>query len=72
MNTSNLLKLKANEKGYTRIKLEELIDCSEKTLRNYFNGNTVSGPYLTKILEVLDISVAEWNHCENIIGEDKL
>lgn len=66
MTTKQLLHKKMKEKGYSKIKLQNEVGCCEKTLRNYRNGSTVSGPYLTKILEVLDISVMEWNSCENI------
>lgn len=70
MTTKQLLHKKMKEKGYSKIKLQNEVGCCEKTLRNYRNGSTVSGPYLTKILEVLDISVMEWNSCENIKGEE--
>lgn len=72
MTTSRLLHERMKEKGYSKIKLQNEIGCCEKTLRKYLNGTTVSGPYLTKILEVLDISVAEWNACENVKKEDEL
>jgi len=70
MTTKQLLHKKMKEKGYSKIKLQNEVGCCEKTLRNYRNGSTVSGQYLTKILEVLDISVMEWNSCENIKGEE--
>lgn len=72
MTTKQLLHEKMKEKRYSKIKLQNEVGCCEKTLRNYRNGSTVSGPYLTKILEVLDISVMEWNSCENIKGEEVL
>ena len=72
MTTSRLLHERMREKGYSKIKLQNEIGYCEKTLRKYLNGTTVSGPYLTKILEVLDISVAEWNACENVKKEDEL
>ena len=70
LNTINLLHKKMKEKDYSKIKLQNTVGCCEKTLRKYLNGATTSGPYLTKILEVLDISVAEWNECENIQNEE--
>lgn len=72
MNTKELLNIKMKEKGYSKTKLQNEVGCCEKTLRNYRNGSTASGPYLTRILEVLDIPVAEWNSCENIKGEEVL
>lgn len=52
--------------------MQNEVGCCEKTLRQYLNGTTTSGPYLTRILEILDISVAEWNACENIKFEEVL
>ena len=66
---NELLHIKMSEKNYSKVKLQNQVGCCEKTLRQYLNGSTTSGPYLTKILEVLDISVREWNTCENIITE---
>lgn len=66
MTTPRLLHERIEQKGYSKIKLQNEVGCCEKTLRQYLNGTTTSGPYLTRILEVLDISVAEWNSCENI------
>ena len=66
MKTNQLLHKKKKEKGYSNIQLQEAVGCCEKTLRQYLNGSTTSGPYLTKLLEVLEISVVEWNNCENV------
>lgn len=66
MKTQQLLHKKMEEKGYSKTKLQNAVGCCEKTLRHYIKGSTKSGPYLTKILEVLGISVAEWNACENV------
>lgn len=70
LTTNKLLHIKMSEKNYSKVKLQNQVGCCEKTLRQYLNGSTTSGPYLTKILEVLDISVREWNTCENIITEE--
>ena len=70
LTTNELLHIKMSEKNYSKVKLQNQVRCCEKTLRQYLNGSTTSGPYLTKILEVLDISVREWNTCENIITEE--
>ena len=70
LTTNELLHIKMSEKNYSKVKLQSQVGCCEKTLRQYLNGSTTSGPYLTKILEVLDISVREWNTCENIITEE--
>ncbi len=70
LTTNELLHIKMSEKNYSKVKLQNQVGCCEKTLRQYLNGSTTSGPYLTKILEVLDISVREWNTCENIITEE--
>lgn len=72
MLTNELLHHKMKEKGLSKIKMQDKVGCCEKTLRKYINGSTVSGPYLTKILEVLDISVTEWNGCENIDKDEEL
>lgn len=70
MSTTKLLHEKMKEKGCSKIKLQNAVGCCEKTLRQYLNGTTTSGPYLTRILEVLEISVTEWNCCENIQNEE--
>lgn len=69
MTTSQLLHERIKEKGYSKIKLQNRLGCCEKTLRKYLNGTTTSGPYLMQILAILDISVSEWNSCENIKKE---
>ncbi|MBO5470300.1 MAG: hypothetical protein J6A03_11265 [Lachnospiraceae bacterium] len=70
MTTKDLLHIKMKEQGYSKIKLQNVVGCCEKTLRNYLNGSTLSGPYLTQILEALAITIAEWNECENIKEEE--
>ena len=70
MTTRCLLRERMKEKGYSKIKLQNELGCCEKTSRNYLNGNTTSGPYLMQILAILDISVTEWNNCENIKKEE--
>jgi len=69
MSTDSLLHQKMQEKRITKKKLSELVGASERTISKYINGTTVSGPYLTKILENLDISVEEWNQCLNVIND---
>lgn len=69
MTTSRLLHERMREKGYSKIRLQNELGCCEKTLRNYLNGTTTSGPYLMKLLAILNISVSEWNSCENIKQE---
>lgn len=66
MTTSRLLHERMREKGYSKIRLQNELGCCEKTLRNYLNGTTTSGPYL------MNISVSEWNSCENIKQEEVL
>lgn len=66
MSTDNLLHRKMREKGITQKWLSELVGASERTISKYLTGRTVSGPYLTKIMEILDISVEEWNQCLNV------
>lgn len=66
MQTKELLRIKVKEKGYSQARLLEELGCSERTLRKYLNATTTSGRYLTKLLEILDISVEEWNACENV------
>lgn len=72
MKTSRLLRERMKQKGYSKTRLQTEVGCCEKTLRQYLNGTTTSGPYLARILEILDISVAEWNACENIKFEEVL
>ena len=72
MTTSRLLHERMREKGYSKIRLQNELGCCEKTLRNYLNGTTTSGPYLMKLLAILNISVSEWNSCENIKQEEVL
>ena len=69
MSTSYLLHQKMREKGISQRLLSERAGASERTISKYVNGITVSGPYLTKILEILDISVEEWNQCVNVIND---
>lgn len=69
MCTNNLLHQKMKGKGVTQRKLSEMVGASERTISKYFNGTTVSGPYLTKILEILGISVEEWNQCINVMND---
>lgn len=45
MTTSRLLHERMREKGYSKIRLQNELGCCEKTLRNYLNGTTTSGPY---------------------------
>ena len=66
MQTKELLRIRMKEKNYTKTRLQIEVGCSERTLRKYLNGTTTSGRYLTKILEILDITVEEWNACENV------
>lgn len=70
MKTKELLNEKIKVKGYSKTKLQNTVGCCERTLRQYLKGTTVSGPYLTKLLEFLEISVTEWNNCENIKMEE--
>lgn len=72
MTTSRLLHERMKEKGYSKIRLQNELGCCEKTLRNYLNGTTISGPYLMKLLAILNISVSEWNSCINIKQEEVL
>ena len=69
MSTNNLLHQKMWTKGITKKDLSEVVGASERTISKYLSGTTVSGPYLTKILEILDISVEEWNQCLNVIND---
>lgn len=69
MGSGNLLHQKMKEKGITKRLLSELVGATERTISKYINGTTVSGPYLTKILEILDISVEEWNQCINVMND---
>ena len=69
MSTDSLLHQRMKDKGITKRWLSELVGASERTISKYLNGTTVSGPYLTKILEILDISVEEWNQCLNVIND---
>ena len=66
MSTDNLLHMKMNDKGMSKKVLSEKVGASERTISKYINGTTVSGPYLTQILETLDITVEEWNQCINV------
>lgn len=66
MSTNNLLHRKMREKGITKKELSESVGASERTISKYLNGSTVSGPYLTMIMEILEVSVGEWNQCINV------
>ena len=66
MTTKTLLHDKSKEMGYSKMKLQDEIGCTERTLREYFNGSTTHGKYLTKLLAVLKITVEEWNDCDNV------
>ena len=68
MSTDNLLHQKMLDKGISKRYLSERVGASERTISKYINGTTVSGPYLTQILEILDISVEEWNQCNNVMN----
>ena len=57
MTTSRLLHERMREKGYSKIRLQNELGCCEKTLRNYLNGTTTSGPYLMKLLAMLASSL---------------
>ena len=72
MTTSQLLHERMKEKGYSKIRLQNELSCCEKTLRNYLNGTTISGPYLMRLLAILNISVSEWNGCINMKQEEVL
>lgn len=72
MTTSGLLHERMKEKEFSKIRLQNELGCCEKTLRNYLNGTTTYGSYLMNILALLNISVSEWNDCENIKREEVL
>lgn len=72
MTTSRFLHERMKENGYSKIMIQNELGCCEKTLRNYLNGTTTSEPYLMKLLAILNISVSEWNSCENIKQEEVL
>ena len=69
MTTRELLHNKMRESGMKKNTLIDRSGCSEKAMRKYLNGSTTSGPYLTKILEELKITVEEWNACSNVKSE---
>ena len=48
MTTSRLLRERMKQKGYSKTRLQNEVGCCEKTLRQYLNGTTTSGPYLTR------------------------
>ena len=66
MYSKELLKQKRMLKEYTISQVAELVGCSEDSLKKYFEGKTVYGKYLTTIMEILDISLEEWNGCINV------
>lgn len=68
MATYMLLQRQRKLKNYTYAFIADCIQCDAKTLRNYFNRTTKGGKYLTRLLELLDISVKEWN---NALDEDE-
>ena len=61
MSTGELLENRREKLGLTYKQIQLSLGCDEKTLRNYFNGTTKGGLYLTLLLELLDISTQEWN-----------
>lgn len=69
MNTKELQKEKMKQKGITRKDICEYTGACDKTIGQYIRGKTTSGPYLTFILEILDITVEEWNQCINVIND---
>ena len=69
MCTNSLLHQRMKDRGITKRRLSETVGASERTISKYINGTTVSGPYLTKIMEILGISVEEWNQCINVIND---
>lgn len=66
MDTVKLLNEQIRVSNTTFKKLCDTLGCDEKTLRNYLNGATTSGPYLTLLLQELHISLEKWNNCTNI------
>ncbi len=66
MTTYELLLRQRERLKKSKMDIQEITGCDERTLRQYLNGTTTSGPYLTLLLEVLEISVEEWNLCENL------
>lgn len=70
MSTGNLLHQRMRDMGISKRWLSETVGASERTISKYINGTTVSGPYLTKIMEILGISVEEWNQCSNVKNDN--
>ena len=66
MNSRELLKIKRTLKKYTILQVADLVGCSEDSLSKYFSGKIKSGKYLTKIMEILDISLEKWNNCIDV------
>lgn len=66
MNSKELLKKKMKERGESRKDICEYTGACDKTIGKYLRGITTSGPYLTFILELLEIDVKEWNQCINV------
>lgn len=66
MNTKDLLKMKMKEKGISRKDICEYTGACDKTIGQYIRGKTTSGPYLTFILELVEIPLKEWNVCVNV------
>lgn len=53
----------------------ETLEVSRRAIQGYENAGLVKatgGPYLMKLLAILNISVSEWNSCENIKQEEVL
>lgn len=72
MDSNILIRKKMESKDLSKMILQNHLGCCEKTLRKYLNGTTTSGPYLTQLLEILEISIEEWNSCENIKQKEVL
>lgn len=70
MKTQELLHKKMQQKKMTKSVLSELVDADARTISMYINGTVTSGLYLTKILEILEITVEEWNRCANVINNN--
>ena len=66
MSTKELLLKKMREKSVSRSDICEITGACDKTIGMYLRGKTTSGPYLTLIMETLEIGVKEWNQCNNV------
>lgn len=67
--------------GFTQEMVAEKINVSRQTISNWENEKSypdiisvieLSSLYLMKLLAILNISVSEWNSCENIKQEEVL